>query len=104
MTEVRAQSKSAVRPTVVYSRRASRRAPFEARVSVMEPVVADGVTINRSEGGLRVAVGAVLVAGERLTLVVSEHGQPDQLVRARVAWCRELRDGCIAGLEQVGLH
>jgi hypothetical protein len=85
-------------------RRGSRRRPLEASVTVVHPASGTGVTINASEGGFRVAVDLPLRAEAICVLVVRVPGAPDQLVRARVAWSRVLDDGCIAGLQQLGLH
>ena len=85
-------------------RRTSRRRPLEASVRVVQPAAGAGVTINVSEGGLRVAIDLPLAADQICVLVVSEPGAPEQLVRARVAWARVLDDGCIAGLQRLGLH
>lgn len=85
-------------------RRSGRRLPFEATVRVVQPTVGRGVTLNASERGLRVAVDCPLVAGEMVMLVVRVAGVPEELVRGRVAWARDAGDGCIAGIERVGLH
>ena len=85
-------------------RRAARRRPLNAVVEVMTPRRGKGVTINHSEGGLRVAVDCDLHLDEEIMLHVDELGQPPRLMRCRVAWVRELTDGWIAGLQQLGLH
>ncbi|MCA9625796.1 MAG: PilZ domain-containing protein [Myxococcales bacterium] len=85
-------------------RRSSARRPFNADVELVSPVAGGGVTLNASEGGLRVAVDCPLAAGEICLLYVREGGSPERLERARVAWSRELRDGWIAGLQLIGLH
>ena len=85
-------------------RRSSRRRPLEASVQVVQPAGGTGVAINASEGGLRVALDVPLDADAICVLVVREPGAPEQLVRARVAWSRVLDDGCIAGLQRLGLH
>jgi hypothetical protein len=72
-------------------------------VRVIEPALGRGVTINASDGGLRIAVDCALRPGDVCLLVVDDPSRP-ALERARVAWSRELRDGCIAGLQLIGLH
>ncbi|MEM1029321.1 MAG: PilZ domain-containing protein [Myxococcota bacterium] len=98
---------SSTRPTALLSRqrRGSRRRPLEATVQVVAPEAGRGVTINVSDGGLRVAVDCSLIPGETCLMVLREAGRPEALVRGRVAWARQLAgDGCIAGLERLGLH
>lgn len=86
-------------------RRSSRRRPFEATVQVIEPQAGLGVTINVSDGGMRVAVDCPLAPNEICLMVVRELGKPEQLVRGRVAWAIDhAGDGCIAGLQRLGLH
>jgi hypothetical protein len=84
-------------------RRASRRTPFHASVQVFGPARGRGVTLNASDGGLRVAVDCRLKEGD-LCLVRVEDPARGSVERARVAWSREVPDGCIAGLELLGLH
>lgn len=71
---------------------------------VAQPHGGRGVTLNASERGLRIAVDCPLPPGDMVMLVVREPGQPEQLVRGRVAWSRQVRDGMIAGIERIGLH
>jgi len=86
-------------------RRTSRRRPLEATVQVIEPQAGRGVTINVSDGGMRVAVDCPLAPNETCLMVVRELGRPEQLVRGRVAWSIDhAGDGCIAGLQRLGLH
>lgn len=95
----------AVPENLLRQRRAARRHPLEASVQVVQPAAGAGVTINASRGGLRIAIDLPLSVGTLCVLVVREPGVPEQLVRARVAWSRVLDDdGCIAGLERLGLH
>jgi hypothetical protein len=92
-----------IEPEVLRQRRGSGRRPLHAEVEVLDPV-GSGVTINVSEGGLRIAVDCTLVAGQVCLLRVHEPGVHRDLCRARVVWARELRDGCVAGLQILGLH
>jgi len=86
-------------------RRSSRRRPLEATVQVIEPHAGRGVTINVSDGGMRVAVDCPLMPDQICLMVVRELGEPDQLVRGRVAWSNDhAGDGCIVGLQRLGLH
>jgi PilZ domain-containing protein len=84
-------------------RRASRRTPFHASVQVLGRAVGSGVTLNASEGGLRIAVDCVLRPDE-ICLVRVDDPARGRIERARVAWSHELPDGCIAGLQLLGLH
>jgi len=92
-----------ITPKSLQQRRRFARRPFNATVELLTPKAASGVTINVSEGGLRIAVDRVLDVGDMTLLQVRDGGQP-QLKRARVVWTQPTRDGCIAGLEFVGLH
>ncbi len=85
-------------------RRETRRRPLHAEVDVMEPLTGGGVTINVSDGGLRIAVDCHLSVGDVCMLVIREPAKPVRLERARVVWSQELRDGCVAGLTVTGLH
>jgi hypothetical protein len=69
-------------------------------VEILEPVSASGVTIHAARGDLRVAVDRLLRAGERCLVRLAEESS-DRLTRVRVRWVREVRDGCIAGLEVI---
>ena len=84
-------------------RRAARR-PFHATIEMVQPVAGEGVTLNASDGGLRVAVDARLRPDEICLFYVKELGGEPTLKRARVAWSRQVSDGWIAGLEILGLH
>lgn len=85
-------------------RRESGRRPLEAEVDVIEPCTGEGVTINVSHGGLRIAVDCRLEEGDVCMLVIREPAKPVRLERARVVWSQEVRDGCVAGLTVTGLH
>jgi len=84
-------------------RRAARREPLHAEVEMIEPRIGSGVTINASEGGLRVAVDCRLTEGDRCLLKVCD-GERPRLERGRVVWVRELPDGFIAGLALAPIH
>ena len=96
---------SAIRPILFIERhrRASRRMPFSAEIEVLGPNKGSGVAINRSEGGLRVAVDCDLMPGD-ICLLRVDHPHHPKFERARVAWSRTLADGCIAGLELLTIH
>ena len=85
-------------------RRRSARRPFHATVEMVQPAAGEGVTLNVSEGGLRIAVDVALPADDVCLLYVCEPGGERKLERARVAWSREVSDGWIAGLQILGLH
>jgi len=78
--------------------------PLHAGVVVLEPARAEGVTINASQGGLRIAVDQPLEVGfEHLLQITFDSGEV-ALRRARVVWSRVLPDGCIAGVAFVAPH
>ena len=89
-------------PTTAYlapaRRRGARRRSLNAPVKVLSPYQGDGVTINASRGGLRVAVDCVLACDDICRLRVDDPDGPPQLVRGRVVWSQQVGDGCIAGL------
>jgi PilZ domain len=95
---------SSVRPVLIdRHRRTSRRHTLNASVEVVQPAAGTGVTINASERGLRVAVDCALHEGDLCLIRVDDPDRP-LVERARVVWARELVDGCIAGLEIIGLN
>jgi hypothetical protein len=85
-------------------RRTSARRPLHASVDVLEPCEGAGVTINASDGGLRVAVDCKMEPGDIALFYVHEAGKVERLERAHVVWSREVRDGYIVGLRITGLH
>jgi hypothetical protein len=95
---------SAVCIEALRQRRVTRRRPLHADVDVIAPQSGRGVTINVSEGGLRIAVDCTLRVDDVCMLVIREPNQPVRLERARVVWARTVRDGCVAGLAVAGLH
>lgn len=84
-------------------RRTSRRLPANAAVEILDPHPGAGVSINVSDGGLRVAVDCALCPGDVCLLSVDDPARP-AIERARVVWTHSLRDGCIAGLQLLTLH
>lgn len=80
--------------------RASRRYPLNADVEVVEPVTANGVVINASEGGLRVALDRDVPLDVVCVLEVSVDGGKT-VEMAKVVWVRSEPDGCLAGFEYV---
>lgn len=101
-TESQASHVRQVRPEG--QRRSEIRKPFHATVEVISPTPGRGVTINESNGGLRVAVDCPMRVDDICSLRVDDFTGNARLERARVVWSRELRDGWIAGLQLVGLH
>jgi hypothetical protein len=91
-------------PEQLHQRRANRRRELDAVVEVLHPREGRGVTINASDGGLRVAVDCALRKGESCLLRISEPCGEPRLEQAHVVWSKELPDGWIAGLRIVGLH
>jgi hypothetical protein len=70
---------------------------------MVEPVRAEGVTINISNGGLRFAVDCALRVGD-LCLLVIDGDDGEHIKRGRVVWTREARDGLIVGLQFANVH
>lgn len=83
------------------ARRASRRYPLHADVELVEPVSAEGVVLNVSAGGMRIAIDRpVDVDGRVVARVVTAPGR-ELFEKARVVWAREFPDGWLIGLEFV---
>lgn len=81
------------------ARRRSQRACSDADVVFLEPVKAEGVALNISEGGLRVAVYEEIPAdADCLVEVRREDGEHAER-RARVVWSKKVADGWVLGLE-----
>jgi len=85
-------------------RRREARRPYHAAVEMVQPGAGEGVALNASEGGLRVAVDTRLQRDQTCLFYLRELGEEPRLQRARVAWSRRVSDGWIAGLEIIGLH
>jgi hypothetical protein len=81
------------------ARRRSQRACSDADVIFLEPVQAEGVALNISEGGLRVAVYDEIPADAacRVRVMGDEGKQVER--RARVVWSKKAADGWVLGLE-----
>jgi PilZ domain-containing protein len=94
----------ALAPEILRQRRGSGRRPLNAEIELLDPEGGRGVTINVSEGGLRVAIDCLLSVDQVCLVRVLEPGVHRDLCRVRVVWVRELRDGCVAGLQMLGLH
>jgi hypothetical protein len=96
---------SSIRPILFIERhrRGSRRLSSNAAVDVLGPSKGNGVAINQSSGGLRVAVDCDLMPGDICLVRVHDPLRPN-FERARVAWSRTVSDGCIAGLELLTVH
>jgi len=86
------------------ARRRSTRYPLNAEVSIIEPVMANGVTLNASAGGIRFAVDRAIPVGDLCVLEVRYTPDRMSIERGRVVWARVLPDGWLIGLEFVGEH
>jgi hypothetical protein len=85
------------------ARRATRRYNLNADVHIVAPIETDGIVINASAGGLRIAIDAPLEVGATCELKISTTLKTlDE--RARVVWCRELPDGFLVGLAFEDTH
>lgn len=67
---------------------------------MIEPVLAHGVVINASEGGLRVALDRELPLDVVCVIEVSLDGSKT-VEMAKVVWVRVHPDGCLVGFEFV---
>ena len=88
------------RPSDQPGRRAGARIPLNADVEVLEPVSANGVVINASEGGLLVAIDKELPVGTVCVVAVQVEEQQTVEV-ARVVRIRMYPDGYLIGLSFV---
>ena len=79
----------------------SRRWPLNAQVKFFGQHKATGVTLNASDGGLRVAVDRQLTTGDVCTMQIMYDVDRPEVRRGEVVWTHELRDGCIAGFKFV---
>ncbi len=87
-----------------FARRTSRRMPLNAVVEVLEPAFAEGVTINASAGGLRIAVDQPLEVSLECLVKITYSSGKELIRRAQVVWSRVLPDGCIAGMKFIDVH
>jgi hypothetical protein len=85
------------------ARRRSSRFPLEGEVAVVEPIETRGNVLNASSGGIRVAVDEVLPIGAVVVLVVEFRSGKRSCEHGRVLWVHEHHDGCVAGIEFVGI-
>jgi hypothetical protein len=81
------------------SRRRAHRYPINAEVTVIEPIVTEGVALNASAGGIRIMVVDEIAAGEPCLLELHFTEERRSLEKARVVWSREHSDGWVMGLE-----
>ncbi len=83
------------------ARRATQRYPLHADVELVEPVPAQGIVLNASAGGMRIAIDRpVDVDALCVVRVVTAPGR-ELFEKARVVWTRELPDGWLVGLQFV---
>ena len=80
------------------ARRQSARYPVNADVRVIEPLEAEGVVLNASAGGLRVALDRAIDVGTHVSLDLTFPHDHASHEFAEVIWVRELPDGCLVGL------
>ncbi len=73
-------------------------------MEVLQPISGQGVAINESDRGLRIAVDCALAVDETCLIRVSVPFGAARIERGRVAWLQEVRDGFIVGLELEPLH
>lgn len=83
------------------ARRRSRRYRFNANVHIVSPVKAYGVTLNMSEGGLRVALSQALPHDQECLLQVWVTPRRCYVERARVVWSQKFVDGWVLGMEYI---
>jgi hypothetical protein len=85
-------------------RRRSHRWPLHARVMLLAPVRAEGVALNASADGARIAVNCALHAGERVMLRVSFESGYKRVLEGTVVWTKTASDGTIAGVALPRAH
>lgn len=91
------ESVSGVR-AVRRDRRGSPRWPLHAEVEVLQPVQGQGVAINGSRGGMRIAVDCPLSEDDVCILRTRYGPGVTRTGRGRVVWSKPVRDGWIVGL------
>ncbi len=84
-------------PSDFPGRRSAERFPLNADVEVLEPVSANGVVINASANGLRIAIDKQLEKGTVCVLAVRVEDQQTIEV-GTVVWSREFPDGHLIGI------
>lgn len=83
------------------ARRRSSRFRLDAEVTLLEPGPGEGLVLNASAGGLRVAVDLALEVGDHCLVLVRLRSGKTSFEHGRVVWVKELAEGCVAGLEFV---
>jgi hypothetical protein len=86
-------------PLTENCRRDSHRWPLNARVTLLEPMPAEGVGLNASQSGARIAMNCSLRAQERVVMCVTFDSGYQRVLAGRVVWTRPTNDGTIAGVE-----
>jgi hypothetical protein len=81
------------------ARRQSQRACSDADVEFLEPIQAEGVALNISEGGLRVAVYDEFPADAECVVKLRHSDDEHVSRRARVVWSKKVADGWVLGLK-----
>ena len=80
-------------------RRHEARIPVDADVRVTKPVKADGVVLNASVGGLRIAVDREVPVGQACEFEVWSDGELRKTLTAVVVWSKEHPDGWVLGID-----
>jgi hypothetical protein len=80
------------------ARRRATRYPMHADVRVVGPEASEGVVLNASAGGLRVALDRGYAEGDRLEIEIEMVNDRTSRETAEVVWSRELPDGWLVGL------
>jgi len=87
-------------PSDYPGRRAAERFPLNADVEILEPISANGVVINASATGLRIAIDKQL--DKDTVCVLAIRVEDNQTIEVgRVAWSREFPDGYLVGISLV---
>jgi hypothetical protein len=84
------------------ARRRSERESSNANVDFIEPVKAEGVTLNISDGGMRVAVYQEIPADQDCIIKIWLTDNHHVCRRARIVWSKAVADGWVLGLEFAG--
>jgi len=83
------------------ARRRATRYPMHADVKVVGAEASEGVVLNASAGGLRVALDRGYREGQRIELDIELVNDRVSREAAEVVWSRELPDGWLVGLRFV---
>ncbi len=81
------------------ARRRSRRWALDAEVDLLGPVRGEGLALNASVGGLRVAVDMGVPVGQVCTLRVRTAPDHQTVEHAKVVWAKARPDGYVLGLQ-----